>query len=536
MVRSSLFLIFFLGAAFFSLAQQQTYFVKFKDKKGSPFSVHSPKKFLSEKAIARRYKNHVVLSETDIPVLQTYIDQVALEGAVVLYPLRWFNGVVVQSDISVKAQLANLSFVQSVGETIKLRTSNKIAVQALARETSVVADFGGAAVQNNMLGLDVMSNYGYTGKGVFVAITDDGFLNVDTNPGFARLFLQNKIIDTWDIVDSDKTVYADGGGHGAEVFSIIAGELPGQFLAPATGAKFLLFRTEDVSSESPLEELNWVRAAEIADSAGVDIIQVSLGYNTFDNSALDYSWSDLDGNTSYISRGATLAVSKGLIVVASAGNEGASPWRKVLCPADVSGVVSVGGVDYSGARASFSSTGNTADGRLKPDVMAMGLGVAYIETNKTVNSGAGTSFASPLITSFLAGLMEAYPTLESIYLVEALKKSSNRYTTPTIYYGLGIPNFSKALDYARVFDDKASIAVFPNPFFNELNLKLPAVYVGETVNWELFTVQGKNVTQGTAEVDEVVVPLWLRAEDMSAGVYVLHVSVSGELFTFRIIK
>lgn len=536
MVKTSLFFLSFFLSVVFSFAQQQTYLVQFKDKNSNSFIVDQPADFLSQKALKRRSKNTISINETDLPVTQVYIDQVVLAGAQLLYPLKWFNGVVVRSDLTVKSMIASLSFVASVNESVKFRVSNKLSVQSVVQCQSALVDFGSANVQNNMLGLDVMSSEGYSGKGVFIAVTDDGFLNVDTNPGFASLFLNNQIIDTYDIVDLDKSVYLQGGGHGAKVFSVIAGELQGQFLAPATGSVFSLFRTEDITSESPLEELNWVRAAEIADSAGVDIIQVSLGYNTFDNSSLNYTWADLDGNTSYISRGAKAAFSKGIIIVASAGNEGSAAWRKILFPADEPGVVSVGGVDFSETRAPFSSVGNTADGRLKPDVMAMGLGVTFIEPTGVLNSGSGTSFASPLITGLLAGLIEAHPGLTYKEIIRSLKKSADRYASPDSLYGYGIPNFKRASNYAHLLEDKTSCFVFPNPFSAELSVKLPAAYVGSKLVWQLYSINGKKIAEQEIVVDDVVVSLWSSAEGLSAGAYILKTFIGDDLYTFKIIK
>jgi len=536
MGKTSLYIALHFFGVYVSYGQQQTYFVQFKDKNASGFSVDHPQNFLSSRALARREKCLVSVDEKDLPVVQSYIDQLVLAGAQCIYPLKWFNGVVVLSDVTVKNQLAALSFVSSVDVSVVFRKANTDATQSLVCETNMLSDFGSAFHQNDMLGNVQMNRDGYSGKGIRIAITDDGFLNVNSNAGFTSLFQNGQILSTHDLIDLDNSVYAQGGGHGAEVFSILAGTLTGQFSGPAVSAEFMLFRTEDVASESPLEELNWVRAAEIADSAGVDIIQVSLGYSTFDDASLNHTWSDLDGQTSYISKGASIAYAKGLIVVASAGNEGASPWRKILCPADVDGVLSVGAVDYDEQRTSFSSVGNSYDGRIKPDVMAMGAGVVYIGTDGILKSGGGTSFASPLMSGLVAGLLEAHPTLSHKEILFAIKQSSDRYTSPDSLYGYGIPNYAKASNYAKLLEDNESAYVYPNPFGADLNLKVPASDVGKLLDWNLYSAAGEKVATAQQVISTMAVSLWSDSSGLSSGVYFLKVSIEGTFQVFKVIK
>lgn len=534
MGRNSLFI--FLGL-FVNVCygQQQTYYVQFKDKNASVYSTDAPKDFLSARSISRRHKNKIAIDHRDLPVNQSYIDQVIAAGAQLVYPLKWFNGVVVRSDEVVKNQLTSLSCVQSVDESVKFRKGKSATLSNLSMSRTYT-DFGDAYDQNAMIGIPQMHHAGYRGQGILIAITDDGFLNVDNNPGFTTLFQQGKIKGTWDIVDMDASLYTQGGGHGSAVFSILAGHLPGQFSGPALDANFMLFRTEDVASESPLEELNWVRAAEIADSAGVDIIQVSLGYTTFDDASLNYTWADLDGKTSYISQGASVAYDKGIIVVASAGNEGDDPWKKISCPADVDGVLAVGAVDYNGSRSHFSSVGNTADGRIKPDVMAMGNGVIFIAPSGFLSSGAGTSFSSPLVSGLVAGLMQAYPGLTHQEIITCVKRSADRYQAPDAFYGYGIPHFSGASYYANLLSDKESLYIFPNPFGAQLNIKVPASALGSAVEWSLYAMTGQKVAEGQQVIGDTMIALWSDGDSLRSGVYLLRASIGGVFHTFRIIK
>ena len=540
-----IFFFFFFSIAN-SIAQQHTYLVKLKDKSSNTYSVSSPGQFLTAKAIQRRQKCKVSVDEKDLPVTQTYIDQIAATGAQVLYPIKWLNGLVVRSDSTVKAQIASLPFVMSADKNIKSRKASTSATQETSSLCETASETDYAYTQKDMLGMIQMATDGYNGSGMLIAITDNGFLHADTMSVFSSLFSNGQVLDTWDLVDLDKTVYGEGSGHGSDVFSILAGHLPNQMSGPATGAHFLLLRTEDDASESPLEELNWVRAAEMADSIGTDILQVSLGYSTFDDPSLNYTQSDLDGNTSYISQGATIGATRGLVIVVSAGNAGNSSWGKILCPADAIGILSVGAVDASKQRATFSSIGYSADGRVKPDVMAMGSSTSYVSAGTgAVAYGSGTSFASPLISGLAAGLMQAYPTLTHDDLILSVISSADRYASPNADYGYGIPNYQEASAYARllvasIYDqlltDQGSELVFPNPMTTVLSLKIPLKEVGHVLNWKLYTVTGALVEEGELLAESVVVNLFSDAAALNKGIYCLTVSYEDHFSTFKVIK
>lgn len=539
MVKNSfIFAFLFIACSNTTWAQQQTYFVRFKDKASNTFSITQPEQFLTNKALLRRQKCKVVLDEKDIPVSQTYLDQVESLGAQLLYPIKWLNGVVVRSDVAIKAQVASLPFVQSADQSIKYRKTPAAATQqSVADHTYLQCYADNSYRQNEMLGMGRMKSDGYNGTGVLIAITDDGFLHADTMKAFEDLYNSNHIIDTWDIVDLDKDAYAQGGGHGTSVFSILAGNLTGEFSGPGQGADFILLRTEDIGSESPLEELNWIRGAEIADSLGADIIQVSLGYNTFDDSSLDYTQSDLNGETSYVSKGADVAATRGIIVVVSAGNYGNNSWGKILCPADAKGILSVGAVDANEERVAFSSVGYSADGRVKPDVMAMGSNVSYVsQANGLVTQGSGTSFASPLISGLCSGLMQAYPTLTHQELIQAVKHSADRFEEPNAFYGYGIPNYERASNFARLLLDKGSELVFPNPFGSHVYIKIREEDVGRILEWKLYTVTGELLGEGNVQAETSLLNLFSTGEVLPAGLYCLRTSCNGHFSTFKLIK
>jgi len=540
MVESKWFFFFlFFACSSFTFAQQQTYFVAFKDKASNSFSITQPEQFLTAKALQRRLKCKVVIDEKDLPVSSAYITQIQSTGAQLVYPVKWLNGVVVRSDATVKSQIAALSFVQSTDQSVKFRTTSSSSTQqTLFTQSFSQCHADQSFRQNDMLGMVKMKSDGYNGSGVLIAITDDGFLHVDTMKAFEGLYNNNQMLDTWDIVDSDKDAYSQGGGHGSSVFSILAGSLTDQFSGPGQGADFILFRTEDTGSESPLEELNWIRAAEMADSLGVDIIQVSLGYNTFDDSSLDYTLSDLNGKTSYISRGADVAATRGIVVVVSAGNGGNDGfWNKILCPADAKGILSVGAVNASEDRASFSAIGYSSDGRVKPEVMAMGASVSYINyATGHIAQGSGTSFASPLISGLCAGLMQAYPELTHEELIQAIKYSADRFEEPNPYYGYGIPDYERASDFARLLLNRESESVFPNPFGSHVYIKIREDEVGYLLNWKLYTVTGDLVGEGDIQTANNLVNLFSTGDVFPAGLYCLRTSCNGHFSTFKLIK
>jgi serine protease AprX len=538
MVKSKYFFtaVFFIVANA-SFAQLQTYFVKFKDKSTTAFSVAAPTQFLTAKAIQRRQKCGIILDEKDLPVSQASIDLVQSTGAQALYPLKWLNGVVVKSDATVKSQIAALSCVASVGPSVKSRQSSSSGTQQELLAQASLSSNAYANRQNDMLEMVDMNQDGYTGSGVLIAITDDGFLRADTMKAFAPLFANHQIKDTWDLVDLDKDVYQQAGSHGTFVFSILAGYLNNQLEGPGRGADFILFRTEDGNSETPLEEFNWIRAAEIADSMGADIIQLSLGYNTFDDASLNYTTADLDGKTSYISQGSAVAATRGIVVVVSAGNYGNNSWGKLLCPADAKGVLTVGSVDLNEQRAATSSVGYSADGRVKPDVMAMGANATYANIfNGGTSIGSGTSFASPLVSGLCAGLMQAYPALTHEELIRVVQYSADRFETPDAYYGYGIPHYKKAFDYARLVLDKEGELVFPNPFSSQLYVKIRATEVGQWLHWQLYTTKGELVEEGDQLAETNIVRFLYNGEALPSGLYCLKISGNDHFSTFKVIK
>ena len=396
---------------------------------------------LSSKSLDRRFKQNIPLDSTDVPVYNGYLDSLKGLGMNILTHSRWMNSVVISvSDSSKLDLLANFAFIKSIqlvwmNPSVKKLGVKRSPVRKDKFRMDSLSFYGRAETQLEMLGLDALHQAGYKGEGVTIALIDAGFYGVDTSSWFKDL----NLLAARDFIYPPSNIY-NGHSHGAAVLSLLATKEPYQLIGSAPDAAYCLLRSEDVSTEFPIEEDYWVAAAEFADSMGVDIIHSSLGYTEFDIPSLSYKKSDLDGRTAFISQAAAIAASKGMLIVVSAGNDGESAWRKISMPADSKDVLSVGSVQSDLIRSTFSSVGPTADGRIKPDVMAMGHAVSYVSSVGVLTNGYGTSFSSPLVSGMAACLWNALPNLKSTQLKQMILESSDRFTNPDSLYGYGIPN------------------------------------------------------------------------------------------------
>jgi subtilisin family serine protease len=336
-----------------------------------------------------------------------------------------------------------------------------------------------------------LHNSGFDGKNVLIAILDGGFLNSDHISSLNLLRSRNGIKTTYDFVKNNNSVY-NSSSHGTAVLSVLAGEIQGELQGTAPGADYLLLKTEDVESEFPCEEDFWASGAEFADSAGADIVSSSLGYFTFDDPALNYKISDLDGNTAFVTQVADIAAAKGMLIVNSAGNERNRDWKKIIFPSDGNNVLAVGAVDGYNNISGFSSAGLAADGRIKPDNVAMGVSVPVQTSETTIGRSSGTSFSCPILSGMAACLLQAVPQALNSDIIEVLHSSSDRYLSPDSLYGYGIPDFVVALNelqnlYIKIPDE--GVLIYPNPTFGnfEIIFRIPPEYF----TLELFSLTGK---------------------------------------------
>ncbi len=516
-------------------AQTLKYLVLLKDKNNSPFSTTQPDAYLSKRAIQRRQKQSIALTTQDLPVNPAYVKGIEATGAKVWYTSRWMNAILIEATTSQLNQVLALNFVKGLEGKYPLK-ANAIASGALRKAYKFASEadapnFGLAATQNKMLGVDVLHQNGYTGEGILIGVFDSGFQNASAMLAFNHLFTNNKIVGTYDFVQNEKSVYEDD-AHGTHVLSCLAGLLPNAFVGTAPQASYLLVRTEDVATESVLEEVNWLMAAEYADSVGVDMISSSLGYTTFDDARTDHTYADLDGKTTIAARAATWAAARGIICVVSAGNEGADAWRYIGSPADADSILAVGAVNSLQNYAIFSSIGPSADGRVKPDVVAMGQSVAIVNTAGSVSSASGTSFSAPILCGMVADLWQAYPTLKAQELMSFVRKSANFYNNPTPQLGYGIPSASAVMLMNQKVASENKAFLFPNPTTDAVKVILNTAETSFSYPFRLIDHLGNTVMTG--HCSSAITTLSLA--QVSRGIFFLKISLPNEDLILKIIK
>lgn len=426
------------------------HFVQFTDKNDSPYSFDQPEAFLSPRALERRRKQGIALDSLDLPVHPNYLNAIRKAGGVIYTTSKWFNAATVYCpDETVLAAIQALPFVKSTEPTGRnypkrpIPESPKTPITA-DRYTQRDAHYGFGRPQIEMLNGDLIHRMGYTGEGMLVAVLDGGFTNVDIMPFFDSLRTSGRLLPAIDLVDADGYAY-EASSHGSQVLSTMASNLSGLMIGTAPGATYVCIKTEDVRSELRIEEDNWVAGAEYADSLGVDVLNSSLGYTSFNIDAMSHQYSELDGNTTRVTIGADIAAQKGILVVVSAGNEGYSAWKYLGAPADADSVLAVGATDVNGRRVGFSSVGPTADGRIKPNVMAQGGNTIVASLYKYgIMPANGTSFSGPVMAGMVTALWQAFPEKSNMEIIRAVEMSADRYDNPDNQYGHGMPDFYKA--------------------------------------------------------------------------------------------
>lgn len=460
-------LLFFIAVLFFakdSKAQFSKYIIRFKDKAGTPFSINNPSQYLSARSIQRRTRQNISIDSTDLPITPGYLDSVKLAGNVtILNKSKWLNEVCIQTtDSAALAKINSFPFVISSNPVMRIQQSNKennntrnkfneeISQTATGMQVvQTTADFfnyGNSFAQIHIHEGEFLHNKGFRGEGMLMAMFDAGYKDYLTVTAFDSVRNNNQVIETYDFVKNETSVNEDD-AHGMYCFSIIAANWPGQLVGSCPKAKFYLYRTEDVSSEYPIEEQNWAAAAERADSIGVDVFSTSLDYSTFDNPVFNHTYADMNGKITIIARANAMAAKKGIISVVAAGNDGTSSWHYIATPADADSIVTVGAVNASGVVAGFSSYGPASDGRIKPTVASVGQGTAFAGLNNQPNFGNGTSFATPNLAGLITCLWQAFPEFNNMTIIDAIERNANKFNAPDDRVGYGIPDMKKAFVY-----------------------------------------------------------------------------------------
>ena len=513
----------------------------------------------------RRAKQNIGIDSTDLPVTAAYVDSLsALPSLKIQNKSRWFNQVlIVLTDSTVLQRVLQFSFVLS-SEPVNNNSRKKIPGRISVNQHTGILGTSTASASNSFLPITDSINYGasqgqiyihhgeflhglgFHGEAMTIAMLDDGFNNYLTNPAFDSIRKGNRILGTYDFVNQKVSVNEED-QHGANCFSIIAANIPGTMVGTAPAASYWLFKTEDITSETPVEEQNWVAAAEFADSAGADLITTSLGYSYFDDSVYNLNYAERNGHTSLVSRAANLAVSKGMIVTASAGNSGglAGEQKYILCPADGDSVYAVGSVDFSGVIAYSSSWGPNSSGQIKPDGVSVGAGTFFVAPDGNVNSGSGTSYSNPNLAGLITCLWQAFPEFASHDILNAVRQSGDRYNSPDSRYGYGLPDFEKAYNilqnkrlaaYNQLLGNDW-IHAYPVPFLQSFSLLFKPFVTG-TASLQLLDVSGQIIMTQTVPITAGQLQLvnFDISEQLSAGVYFLRYVDKQEAKTLKLLR
>ncbi len=524
---------------------QDRYAVFFKYKPQQEFSLANPSKYLTNKAIQRREREKVSVDSLDLPVASFYMQGLRAHSQEILYVSKWLNAAVVVADSVGKKGMEALPYVQKVQWVAKgfiSKTGNKVVGEertAPSKKWAVEESYREAAAydfQNQLLGIPDMHQAGFTGKGVIVAIFDSGFPGLEKAPAFSHLFTNKQVLGQLNVVRPwIKEVFRDH-EHGTQVSSLILANQVGTLVSGAHQAQVIFAITEDVATEYPVEELNWVRAAEYADSLGVDIIQSSLGYLDFDEPKLTYITAQLDGKTTYVSRGASIAAKRGILVVNSVGNYGSAGSSSLVAPADAAGILAVGSVNTSSTVSTFSSRGPTADGRIKPELVAFGQSPVLIRGSGQVSAAAGTSFSAPQITALAAGLWEAKPAWTKDELISNLIKSGTQYANPDQNLGYGIPNFRSAYYGALlgINEEEVGWKVYPNPVTADQIF----IHFGQELSFQiqLFDSSGGLVLEKIVQRGSTKDPYFLTLNQLPTGLYFIQMMDGKEIAYHKLIK
>ncbi|MDX5348407.1 MAG: S8 family serine peptidase [Hymenobacteraceae bacterium] len=520
---------------------ERKHLIYFKDKAGTPFSVSNPEAFLSERALQRRARQNIPVVERDLPVSPQYVAALHNLGADVWYTSRWFNAAVVSADSALLAVLQAQPFVESA-QTLNLKPNKKPVTEFKnpailpnnLRLALAPADYGVAYHQANMIGAVNLHQNGFKGEGMMVAVFDAGFPGVNTVSAFQHLYQNNQLVSTYNFVDRNTNVYQRS-SHGTNVLSTMAAYDKGRYIGTAFEAKYLLFITEDADTEHNIEEVNWLIAAERADSAGVDVINSSLGYTTFDAPSRNYSYQDMNGNTTIVTRAADFAAATGMLVVNSAGNEGNQNWRFISAPADGDSVLAVGAVDSLGRKAGFSSFGPTADGRIKPNLAAQGFLPYLIAPSGGIFKGNGTSFSGPILCGMATCFWQANYSLSNIEIIRYLQQSASQANNPDNNIGYGIPNAERAFQLA--LQDRTTIYLYPNPLRDDLlTVNLSENFRDKNLDIKIYDMIGREVydlkVTETNGIKELVVP----TGKLQNGMYVCVITHDSGKKAIRFVK
>jgi len=540
------------------LHAQERHIVELTDKRATTFALSRPQDFLSVRSLDRRRRQGISIDSADLPVCSAYIDSIRnIRNVIVLNASRWLNQIAIQtSDVQALKHIRNFPFVKRVTQAsfraVAGRDESDLTEETFtdapnrSRDTKVSAlNYGLNRSQIDIHKGAFLHDLGYRGQGMIIAMLDGGYERFLTNPAFDSLRRNGRVLATWDFVAGESSVNEDN-AHGANCLSIMATNMPGKMVGTAPDAQFLLFRTEDVASEYPIEEHFWAVGAERADSMGADLISSSLGYTDYDDPSMSHEYSDMNGKNTMVTRAADMAAARGMIVCNSAGNAGTSRWKFIGAPADGDSVLAIGAVDAKGTVAAFSSYGPTSDGRVKPDLASVGAGTFVALPDGSIAQGNGTSYAAPNLAGLIACLWQAFPTFRNQEIINALRQSADRYISPNDRTGFGIPDMSVAYNILlriRTYREQEAllgqerVRAFPVPFSDRMTLLYRPKQTG-TVTFDLLDATGRRLRHlEMPGANGVMISTSIDQLDiLPAGIYHLRYTEGSESGTVRIVK
>ncbi len=529
------------------------FWVFFTDKKISTFSEYKEaiqKCFdsFTPKAIKRRKLRgkKEIFDLSDLPVSKDYIKKIKDVGVKIRTKSRWLNGVSIEVTKEKIDEISRFDFVRSIKKVVryykKLPEESKQKLFYKPEKGLFLLDYGQSYYQLAQIYVPELHQLGYSGKGVLICILDTGFRK--DHPAFKKAFEEGRVLAEYDFINNDKETQNEPGdpegqdSHGTCVWSALGGFVEDTLIGPAYGASFLLAKTEMVDQEIIIEEHNWVAGIEWAESEGADIVTSSLGYNEW------YTYSDMDGNFAITTIAADIVVSKGVVVVNAAGNEGDKPWYYIIAPADGDSVIAVGAVDKNGNLASFSSRGPTSDGRIKPDVVARGVNTFCAFPGGGYGTTNGTSLSTPLVAGVCALLLDVDSTLTPIQIRKRLWETSSQAENPDNSIGYGIVNALKAAGFHYPPLRFEKIIAYPNPFDDSIYICVKAAQ-GDDVKISVFTLAGEVIRKN-------LLGTWLpppnnffksgwngtnqRGEEVANGVYLIYVNINGSSEIYKVAK
>ena len=524
-----------------------SYIVFFTDKENTPYSISEPSAYLSERAIQRRSNQGIAIDSLDLPVDPEYIQAVKNLGDVeILHTLKWMNAILIKTtDPDVLFGVSDLIGFDRLEVSRSFTAYDNLTFKkpTLAKDD---ADYGPSLNQIEMLnGLQLHAD-GYRGEGMLIAVLDGGFSLATSAGALDSLFDENRVLAQYNFVDNSSDVFQHS-THGSYVLSSMASIMKDSIIGTAPKASYLLAVTEDVSQERRIEEAHWEAAAEYADSAGADIINTSLGYHSFDVIEDGYSYSDMDGNTTLITRASDIAATRGMLLVTSAGNSGDDDWYYIGAPGDGFNVLAIGAVNAEGLVTNFSSRGPSFDGRVKPNVMAQGRNTVVSDLGDGIATTNGTSLSSPVLAGMAACLWQANPGATAMQVFDAIEMSASLFEMPNDSMGYGIPDFEIARQLLQNVvsvesplspKGKNEMSFYPNPFQGgRVSISIPKLSAG-TFQAVIINVEGKMIYRNSAlsslsDLEQNAERAFLSAQ---SGVYVALVrDAEGQVFTAKVL-